>query len=73
MQCITDNEMCSISKSLARLERLLESEGFRGNPYLEFEDLCRCLKVSPASLDEALESEVGLCGAELVDKWRKTE
>ena len=48
---------------------MLEARVYR-NPSLRFNAICRYLKVSPADLDELLESELGMSGEEFMANCR---
>lgn len=49
---------------------MLEARVYR-NPYVRFDTICRFLRVSPADLDELLESELGMSGEEFMANCRK--
>lgn len=48
---------------------MLEARVYR-NPYVRFDTICRFLRVSPADLDELLESELGMSGEEFMANCR---
>lgn len=62
--------MCALMKSYSRFERLMNVDEVWRNPYLDYQSVCRMIGVSPASLDEILESELGMRGEEILDKYR---
>lgn len=69
IQNVTD--MCAISTTFTRFERLVDSEQILLNPSTSFNSICRRLHVAPSSLNEYIEEELGLSGEELVERLRK--
>lgn len=69
VQNVTD--MCAISTTFSRFERLMESEQVLRNPSTSFNSICRRLHVAPSSLNEYIEEELGLSGEELVGRMRE--
>ena len=63
--------MKTLMKTYAVFAHLLLQARVYRNPYLKFDTVCRFLKVSPADLDELLESELGMRGEEILDNCRK--
>ena len=64
--------MCTIMKTYGRFAGLLDGSRILENPFVRFRDVCRFLRVSPASLDEILMDELGMTGAELMESRRKS-
>lgn len=62
--------MKTLMKNFERFAQLLESGAFKTNPYLSFETVCRCLKVSPSDLNELLIRELGMNGNEIIAAYR---
>jgi len=65
--------MCTTVKSYRRFARLIEDGEILRNPDITFKDICRRLLVSPSSLDEIIERELGMKGQEVIDIYRKIE
>lgn len=68
--CTKDKIMKTLMKNFERFAQILESGAFKTNPYLSFETVCRCLKVSPSDLNELLIQEVGMDAIEIIASYR---
>ena len=62
--------MRTVEDSYAVLERLVNEERIYLDPEYDFGRVCRLLGVSRAKMDELLERELGLDGAELFASLR---
>jgi len=65
--------MCALSNSYRRFARLIESGEVLRDPDITFIGVCRKLWISPSSLDEIIERELGMTGQEVIDFYRKIE
>jgi len=65
--------MRPIMKTFALFGQMLEKEHVHFNRELEFGDICRMLKVSPADLNEILLEETGFSGEEILENYRKID
>lgn len=70
IQNVTD--MCAISTTFSRFERLADPEQLLRNPSTTFNSICRRLHVAPSSLSEYIEEELGLSGEELVERLKQS-
>lgn len=59
--------------SYRRFARLVEDGESLRDPDITFKSICRRLLVSPSSLDEIIEKELGMKGQEVIDNYRKIE
>ncbi|MCQ2182817.1 MAG: hypothetical protein MJY89_05370 [Bacteroidales bacterium] len=57
--------------SYRRFARLIEDGEFLRDPNVTFKSICRHLLVSPSSLEEIIEKELGMKGQEVIDNYRK--
>ena len=58
--------MCTLKKTYAAFCSLVDDGRVYENPHLDFFHICRALHVSPASLGDILETELGLSGQEIL-------
>ena len=59
--------MCAIMSAYLGFARMVGSGEILRDPKISFRDVCRRLRVSPASLNEVLEEELGVSGQRLLE------
>ncbi|MCQ2176928.1 MAG: hypothetical protein MJY41_03190 [Bacteroidales bacterium] len=62
--------MKTLMNTYSRFERLVSSLAASGNLDTDFRGVCRILGVSPYSLEEVIENQLGLTGDEIMDIYR---
>lgn len=62
-----DNEMFTMEKIYERFGVLMESRAVLEHPGMDYNGVCRMLRVCPAELEEILWRELGMTGQEVFD------
>jgi len=62
-----------VMSTYRRFAELMEDREFLHKQNVTFNNVCRQLSVSPSSLDEIIEKELGMSGREVIDYYRKIE
>jgi len=68
-----DKIMCAFETCYRRFARLIENGEILRDPDVTYKSICRRLLISPSSLDEIIERELGMKGQEVIDIYRKIE
>ena len=63
--------MCTVNKAYGRFASALLNDSLSAENAPYFCDYCKTLNVSPVSLDEILERELGLKGQEILNYFQK--
>lgn len=66
-------DMCTRMSAYRRFAALMEEGECLRDNNVSFRRICRCLFVSPSSLNEILEKELGMNGEEVIDYYRKIQ
>lgn len=68
--CQKEKIMNTMMNTLSRFERLVSSLAVSGKLDVDFHGVCRMLHVSPYSLEEVIERQLGMTGDEILDAYR---